>query len=88
MRSKSPWKLRLIASQTLLDSINSTKQVDEKTIRHLVSWIKQQKDEEKTVDNIDWVSSEEQLADVFTKKDAKTESILHVVSRGNLMLHN
>ena len=32
-----------IDSKTLLDSIHSTKQVDEKTIRHLVSWIKQQK---------------------------------------------
>ena len=37
-----------IDSKKLHDSINSSKQVAEKTIRHLVSWIKQQK-EEKTV---------------------------------------
>ena len=41
---------REIDSKTLLDSIESTKQVEEKMIRHLVAWIKQQK-EEKTVSN-------------------------------------
>ena len=76
-----------IDSKTLLDSINSSKQVDEKTIRHLIAWIKQQKDEEKNIHTIDWVSSEKQLADVFTKKNAKTDSILLVISEGNLMLH-
>ena len=77
-----------IDSRTLLDSINSTKQVDEKTIRHLISWIKQQKEEVKTIEQIDWVSSEKQLADVFTKKDAKTGPILSVVKKGTLMLHD
>ena len=74
-----------VDSQTLVDSLNSTKQVDEKTIRHLIAWIKQQKDE-KTVDSIKWVCSQEQLADVFTKKNVKTEAILTVVSEGNLLL--
>ena len=57
-----------IDSKTLFDSLNSTKQVDEKTCRHLIAWIKQQKDEEKTIQSINWVSAENQLADVFTKK--------------------
>ena len=74
-----------IDSKTLYDSLNSSKQVDEKTIRHLVAWIKQQKDN-KTVDSIKWVSSQEQLADVFTKKNVKTDAILTVLSEGNLML--
>ena len=74
-----------IDSKTLYDSLNSTKQVDEKTIRHLVSWIKQQI-EQKTVEKIDWVCTEEQLADVFTKMNAKTEPILSVISEGNLMI--
>ena len=73
-----------IDSKTLYDSLYSTKQVDEKTIRHLVSWIKQQM-EEKTVDRIDWVCAEEQLADVFTKKNAKTDFILSVMQEGNLL---
>ena len=75
-----------IDSKTLLDSLNSSKQVDEKTIRHLIAWIKQQK-EDKTIDSINWVCSQEQLADVFTKKNAKTDEILTVVSEGNLMLN-
>ena len=76
-----------IDSKTLLDSLNSSKQIDEKTVRHLIAWIKQQKDEKKTIESINWVSSAEQLADVFTKKNAKTDSILTVVTEGNLMLN-
>ena len=56
-------------------------------MRHLIAWIKQQKDEEKTIENIKWVSSAEQVADVFTKKNAKTDVILTVVTEGNLMIH-
>ena len=56
---------REIDSKTLLDSIESTKQVEEKVIGHLVALIKEQK-EEKTVSKIDWVCSEEMLADIFT----------------------
>ena len=76
-----------IDSKTLLDSLNSSRQVEEKTVRHLIAWIKQQKDEDKTVEKINWVSSAEQIADVFTKKNAKTEVILTVVTEGNLMLN-
>ena len=72
-----------IDSKNLLDSIHSTKQVDEKTIRHLVAWIKQQK-EEQTVKKIDWVPTEDMLADVFTKKNVKTDDILQAVIQGNL----
>ena len=75
-----------IDSKTLLDSLNSSKQIDEKTIRHLIAWIKQQKEEEKTIDKFNWVSSAEQVADVFTKKNVKTDIILTVVSQGNLFL--
>ena len=76
-----------IDSKTILDSLNSTKQIDEKTVRHLIAWIKQQRDENKTIESINWVSSEKQVADVFTKKNAKTDVILTVVTEGNLMLH-
>jgi hypothetical protein len=72
-----------IDSKTLLDSLNSSKQIDEKTIRHLIAWMKQQV-EQKTISRIDWVCSSEQHADVFTKKNAKTDSILNIVSGGNL----
>ena len=72
-------------SKTLCDSLESSKQVDEKTIRHLVAWIKQQLETD-VVKKIDWVTSSEQLADVFTKKNANTDNILSVLADGNLML--
>ena len=72
-----------IDSKTLLDSINSTKQVDEKTMRHIVAWIKQQV-EAKYVKTIDWVSSQEMLADVFTKKNVNGDPILTVVTKGHI----
>ena len=74
-----------IDSKTLLDSLNSSKQIDEKTIRHLIAWIKQQM-ENKTIAKIDWVCSREQVADVFTKKNVKTDDILAIVSQGKLFL--
>ena len=72
-----------IDSKTLLDSLYSSKQVDEKTIRHLIAWIKQQL-EVKSVKSIGWVSSEKQLADVFTKRNVNTDAIISVVTEGNL----
>ena len=74
-----------IDSRTLLDSLKSSKQVEEKTVRHIVAWIKQQI-EEKRVKSVDWVCSEEQLADVFTKTGVKTQPILKVMKDGKLLL--
>ena len=70
-----------IDSKTLHDSLLSTKQVDEKTTRHLVAWIKQQVSEG-VIRNVGWVSTDEMLADVFTKKNVKTDVILDVFSKG------
>ena len=36
-----------IDSKTLINSLKSTKQVQEKTVRHIVAWIKQQVDKRK-----------------------------------------
>ena len=74
-----------IDSRTLLDTLKSTKQVEEKTVRHIVAWIKQQI-EEKRVQSVDWVCSEEQLADVLTKSGVKTDPILKVMKAGRLLL--
>ena len=76
-----------IYSKTLYGILNSTKQIDEKNIRNLIAWIKQQKDEEKTVESINWVSADNQIADVFTKKGVKTDAILRVVTNGNLSMY-
>ena len=74
-----------IDSKTLLDSINSTKQVEEKSIRQIVAWIKQQK-EENIVKDISWVNSNLMIADVFTKKNVKTDIILAVTTIGDINL--
>ena len=75
-----------IDSKTLYDSLKSTKQVEEKTIRHLIAWQKQQI-EAKTIEKVDWVCSEEQIADVFTKKGVKSYSIIKTVTNGNFPLN-
>ena len=41
-----------IDSKTLHDSIDSTKQVDEKTMRHIVAWIKEQTKSDKLPDSV------------------------------------
>ena len=72
-----------IDSQTLKDSIVSSRQVEEKTIRHLIAWIKQQL-EEKTVDQIDWVPNQEMVADILTKNNVNTGQVLEIVMTGRL----
>lgn len=79
-KGRIPVKMN-IDSKTLHDSLLSTKQVEEKTIRHLVAWIKQQVTEG-IIKNVGWVSTDEMLADVFTKKNVKTDIILDVFSKG------
>ena len=66
-----------IDSKTLYDSLKSTKQVEEKTIRHL------KQIEVKTIEKVDWVCSGDQIADVFTKKRVKSYSIIKTVTNGN-----
>ena len=73
-----------IDTKTLLDSLHSTKQIDEKTTRHLIAWIKEQMESGK-VRHIDWVCSEDMIADVFTKANVKTDLILSVIQEGKLM---
>ena len=70
-----------IDSKTLYDSIHSSKQVEEKTIRHIIAWMKQQL-EEKTVNDISWVSSSNMLADIFTKRNVNSDSLVEVMTKG------
>ena len=74
-----------IDSKTLHDSLFSTKQVEAKTIRHLIAWMKQQM-EEGNVSNIDWICSQEMLADVFTKKNVNTHDIIETVTKGHMKI--
>ena len=74
-----------IDNKTLIDTLKSTKQIQEKTVRHIIAWIKQQIDERK-VKSIDWVCSEDQLADVLTKSGVKTAPILKILRARKIML--
>ena len=60
-----------------------TKTINEQTLRHLIAWIKEQIFEKK-VERIDWVCSDDMIADVFTKANVKTEHILQVLRKGAL----
>ena len=73
-----------IHSKTLHDSIISTKPIEEKTTRHLLAWIKQQKDELNNISKIEWIPNTLMLADILTKKGVKADSLLSVVMRGQL----
>ena len=75
-----------IDSKTLYDSVRSTKPVEEKTMRHVLAWIKQQKEEEKTVTRIDWISNKLMLADILTKKGVKPDPLLRAVTEGRISL--
>ena len=66
-----------IDSKVLVDCINLTKQVEEKSIRQIVAWIKQQKEEK--VGNSDL-----RIADDFTKKNIKTDIIQAVTTIGDV----
>ena len=72
-----------IDSQTLADSVYSTKPIEEKTTRHLIAWVKQML-EEKKIEIFFKISSKENLADVFTKKGVDSVSILETIREGRI----
>ena len=70
-------------SKALVESLASTKKVKRKTMRLVISSI-QQRIREGIVSTVNHVSSEKQLADIFTKRGAKSDTLLEVLSSGNL----
>ena len=73
-----------IDSKTLYDSIKSSKPILEKTVRHIIAWMKQQV-ESRAVDKISVVASHDNVADVFTKHGVKNDLVLNVVQSGTLI---
>ena len=74
-----------IDSKTLLDSVVSTKPIEEKTMRHVLAWMKQQLEENK-VKKVDWIPNQLMLADILTKKGVKSDPLLRAVTRGKILL--
>ena len=73
-----------IDSKTLHDSIVSTKPIEEKTMRHLIAWIKQQQYEYNHISKITWIPNHLMLADILTKKGVKSDALLCAVMKGQI----
>ena len=72
-----------VDAQSLLDSIGSTKQVEEKTVRHVIASFKQNV-EDKEIRMFDWVSTKEMYADILTKSGVKPDFVLEALETGCL----
>jgi hypothetical protein len=64
-----------LARSKLLDSLDSTKQVEEKLLRPLIKWMKQMLDS-KAISNIRWCDICVCLSDAFTKPGSKLNQTL------------
>ena len=73
-------------SNSLLESIYSTKKVKRKTMRVVLSSI-QQHLQNKILTKVHHVKSKDNVADVFTKKGVNTERVLEVLKNGSLIIH-
>ena len=73
-------------SNSLLESIYSTKKVKRKTMRVVLSSI-QQHLQNKILTKVHHVKSKDNVADVFTKKGVNTERLLKVLKNGSLIIH-
>ena len=74
-------------SNSLIESIYSTKKVKRKTMRVVVSSI-QQHLQNKILTEVQHVKSKDNIADVFTKAGVKTNRVLDVLKNGSLLYKN
>ena len=70
-------------SKALCDSIVSTKQVEEKEIRHIITSFKQRLVEEE-IHKFDWVCTKEIYADLLTKPGVKPDFLFDVMETGEI----
>ena len=79
-------KARLFTdSRPLLESIGSSGQVEEKTLRQSVAALKQNL-EDAEVERFSWIPGTEIVADVFTKQGSERDSLEEIMSR-NVFRH-
>ena len=79
-------KTRLFTdSRPLLESIGSSGQIEEKSLRQSVAALKQNL-EDAEVDRFSWIPGMEIVADVFTKQGSERESLEEIVTR-NVFRH-
>ena len=70
-------------SKPLFESIYSTKQVDRKSIRHVIHMMKDSITRGE-VQRFHWIDTKKMLADVFTKDSANSDLIKKVLEEGSL----
>ena len=68
---------------TLYAKSNNIEQVDEKSIRPLTAWIKEQM-EDAMVKKMVWVPNKEMIMDTSTYREVKTKLILSILANGSL----
>ena len=71
-------------SKTLIDSIISTKQIEDKLIRTDIAWLKERLliDSEANISAIHHVKTKQMLADCLTKKQANPGNLLKTIRQG------
>ena len=70
-------------SKPLHESIYSTKQVDRKSIRHVIQILKDSK-ERGEVQDFHWIDTKKMVADIFTKDSVDSEVIMKILQQGSL----
>ena len=70
-------------SKPLHESLYSTKQVDRKSIRHVIQMMKDSI-ERGEAHQFHWIDTKNMLADIFTKDSANSEVIRKVLEQGSL----
>ena len=69
-------------SQSLIDTLNSTKQIEEEMLRPTIQAMKYMVTR-KEIQNVEWVDTNSCHADVLTKKGAKcSDKLLQILSTG------
>ena len=73
-------------SQSLIDSIESTRQIDSKLLRPIVKFLKQMLDSQ-MVNNIRWVDTEVCVADILTKpaRSVLTSKVMDIMRTGRML---
>ena len=72
-------------SQSLLDSLESTKQVEEKLMRPVIKWMKQMLDS-KAISNVRWCDTCVCVSDAFTKPGSKlNQTLLEIFKTGKMI---
>ena len=68
----------------MIDSVNSTKQIDDRLLRPVIKWMKQCQDA-KQIENMRWCDTDVCLADMLTKAGSKlTDKAVSVIQTNKI----